>query len=245
MVLGLRDPVIGSEAVPLVALEAAAQLVNGVIGYDRVNTLETVGNGGLVILYGPGETASDLPEWAFVEGQTQRLSEDHPGFTASGGGITFSVVVWDDPVCAVPRERQGAYGTVEWGSVLVHELGHLAAGPAIRTRLVGFSDNVTVAYEAALDGTAWDNRTYAMSNPEEYWAEATQIYFGQYDDSTRGFRHPRTRVELAEQDPLVTTLLQTVFGDRTGIGTYWCSIYDGPVTLLPGDAATGEYAPVP
>jgi hypothetical protein len=84
-----------------------------------------------------------------------------------------------------------------------------------------------------------------MSNPAEYWAEATQIYFGQYDESTRGFRHPRTRVELAEKDPLVTTLLQTVYGDITGIGTYWCSVYDGPVTLLPVDAATGDYAPVP
>jgi hypothetical protein len=138
-------PVVGSQAVPLLALEAAGQLVNAVIGYDRVNTLETIDNGGLVILYGPGETASDLPEWEFVEGQTQQLSEDHPGFTATGGGVTFSVVVWDDPVCEVPPERQNAYGTAEWGSVLVHELGHLAAGPGIETRLVGFADNIAVA----------------------------------------------------------------------------------------------------
>jgi hypothetical protein len=238
-------PVIGSAQVPLVALEAAAQLVNGVIGYDRVNTTETIANGGLVVLYGPGETASDLPEWSFVEGQTQQLSDDHPGFTATGGGITFSVVVWDDPVCAVPSERQNAYGTPEWGSVLVHELGHLAAGPATRTRLAGIAGNIDVAYQAALDGSAWDDRHYAMSNPAEYWAEATQIYFGQYNESTRGFRHPRTRVELAEQDPLVTALLETVYGDTTGIGTYWCSVYEGPITLLPKDGSPGEYAPVP
>lgn len=239
-------PVIGSDAVPIEALEAAAQLVNGVIGYDRVNTTETIANGGLVILYGPGETAADLPEWQYVSGQTGHVSDDHPGFTASGGGITFSVVVWDDPVCAVPPERQDAYGTAEWGSVLVHELGHLVAGPATRTRLVDFmADNVTTAYRAALEGDAWDDRLYAMSSPAEYWAEATQVYFGQYASSSKGLRQPRTRVELAEQDPLVSILLSTVYGTTTGIGSYWCDVYDGPVTALPGDRPIGGYAPVP
>ena len=109
-------PVIGSADVPLEALEAAAQVVNGVIGYDPVNTAETIANGGLVILYGPNETAADLPEWTYVEGQTVRVSDDHPGFTASGGGITFAVAVWDDPICAVPQERHDAYGTADWGS---------------------------------------------------------------------------------------------------------------------------------
>lgn len=93
------------------ALEAAAQLVNAVIGYDRVNTTETVANGGVVILYGPDETAATLPEWEYVVARTSHFSDDHPGFTASGGGITFSVVVWDDPVCAVPPQRHDAYGT--------------------------------------------------------------------------------------------------------------------------------------
>ena len=239
-------PVIGSDAVPLTALEAAAQLVNRVIGYDPVNTAETIANGGLVILYDPVETAAALPEWEYVEGRTGHVSEDHPGFTASGGGITFAVVVWDDPVCAVPESRQDAYGTADWGSVLVHELGHLAAGPSTQDRLTDFiTGNVTTAYQAALEGSAWHDLHYAMSNPAEYWAEATQVYFGQYSSKARGLRQPRTRAELAEQDPLIHSLLQTVYGDRTGLGRYWCEVYDGPVTLLPDDEADAGYAPVP
>lgn len=236
-------PVIGSARVPIESLEAGAQVVNAVIGYDQVNTEETIANGGLVILYGPGETAADLPEWEYVEGQTGHVSDDHPGFTASGGGITFAVVVWDDPVCAVPDDRHDAYGTADWGSVLVHELGHVVAGPTTRTRLVDFlADHVTSAYEAALAGNAWHDRHYAMTNPSEYWAEATQVYFGQYSSSSGGLRHPRTRQELAEQDPLITTLLQTVYGDTTGIGRYWCEVYGGPTILLPDESA--GYAPV-
>lgn len=239
-------PVIGSSDVPIVALEAAAQVVNGVIGYDRTNTTETVANGGVVILYGPNETAAVLPEWEFVAGQTNPVSEDHPGFTATGGGITFSVVVWDDPVCAVPPERQDAYGTPDWGSVLVHELGHLVAGPTTRVRLGDFvASSVATAYQSALAGDAWDDRHYAMTGPEEYWAEATQVFFGQYGRSTRGLRQPRTRVELAEVDPAVSLVLTTVFGDTTGLGTYWCDVYAGPVTLLPAEDGEGGYAPVP
>ena len=238
-------PVIGSADVPLEALEAAAQGVNGVVGYDPVNTAETIANGGLVILYGPNETAADLPEWTYVEGQTVQISDDHPGFTASGGGITFAVVVWDDPICAVPQERHDAYGTADWGSVIVHELGHVVAGATIRTRLVDFLDtHVASAYEAALEGNAWHDRHYAMSNQSEYWAEATQVYFGQYSSSTRGLRHPRTRVDLAEQDPLISTLLSTVYGDTTRLGEYWCEVYDGPTIFLPGDGTEPGYAPV-
>jgi hypothetical protein len=239
-------PVIGSADVPLVSLEAAAQVVNGVIGYDPVNTAQTIANGGVVILYGPHETAADLPEWAYVAGQTTRVSEDHPGFTSVGGGITFSVVVWDDPVCAVPVERQDAYGTGEWGSVLVHELGHLVAGPTTRSRLVDFMDNnVTAAYQVALASGFWDADLYAMSSPAEYWAEATQIYLGQYSSSTAAANMPRTRVELAQQDPLITTLLRTVYGQTTRLGTYWCGVYKGPVTLLPDESASEGYAAIP
>lgn len=231
-------PVIGSSNVPLEALEAAAQVVNRVIGYDPVNTAETIASGGLVILYGVGETAADLPEWSYVEGQTERVSEDHPGFTASGGGITFAVVVWDDPVCLVPAEKHDAYGTADWGSVLVHELGHVVAGATTRTRFTGLmADQVTSAYQSALAGSAWHDRHYAMTSPTEYWAEATQVYFGQYASSGRGLRQPRTRIQLAEQDPLITSLLEAVYGGTTGLGRYWCEVYRGPSILLPEDSS--------
>ena len=80
-----------------------------------------------------------------------------------------------------------------------------------------------------------------MTNPNEYWAEAVQVYFGQYERRTRGFTQPRTRAELRDQDPTMFALVASVF-DSARLLRYWCDAYEGPSIPLPGPVPADGYA---
>jgi hypothetical protein len=217
--------VVGSANTPIEALEAAGQIVDRVFGHDPLLVAAIIRMNHAVILTGLGETAGDLPEWAYEEGRTYAVDPDHPGFVGSGGGLTYSVSPADDVLCTVPPEKRGSYGTADWGSVLVHELGHLVVEPAG----VGGLDAL---FEVGSASGAWDLRHYAMTNPTEYWAEVVQVYLGQYEERTRGFTQPRTRAELREQDPTAFDFAASIFEGSTLLH-YWCDVYDGPVVDLP------------
>jgi len=217
--------VVGSNNAPIEALEAAAQIVDRMFRHDPLLVAEIIRSNHAVILTGIGETAGDLPEWVYQEGKTYAPDADHPGFASSGGGLSYTVSPADDVLCEVPPEKHGSYGTPDWGSVLVHELGHLVVEPA------GIS-GLDALFEVGVSSGAWDPRHYAMTNPTEYWAEVVQVYLGQYEASTRGFRQPLTRADLREQDPAAFDLAAKMFESATLLH-YWCDVYDGPVTDLP------------
>jgi len=216
--------VVGSANTPIEALEAAAQIVDRMLRHDPLLVAEVIRSNHAVILTGMGETAGDLPEWVHEEGRTFKLEQDHPGFTSSGGGLSYTVSPADDVLCQVPAEKHGSYGTPDWGSVLVHELGHLVEPLGI--------GGLDALFEVGASSGAWDLRHYAMTNPTEYWAEVVQVYLGQYEQRTRGFRQPQTRTELHEQDPTAFDLVASVFGGATLLN-YWCDVYTGPVVDLP------------
>lgn len=217
--------VVGSEKTSLVALEAAAQVIDRVLGHDPQMVDAIVLANHAVILTGEDETAGDLPEWQYEEGRTFAPDPGHPGFASSGGGLGYIVAPADDIVCEVPRARHGSYGTADWGIVLIHELGHLIEETAGLTGL-------DALYEVGRESGAWDLRHYAMTNPREYWAEVVQVYLGQYEQSRRGFRQPRTRAELREQDPAAFDLAASLL-ERSTLVQYWCDTYAGPEIDLP------------
>jgi hypothetical protein len=217
--------VVGSANTPIEALEAAGQIVDRMFSHDPLLVAAIIRANHAVILTGIGETAGDLPEWVYEEGRTYAVDPDHPGFVGTGGGLTYSVSPADDVLCTVPTEKHGSYGTANWGSVLVHELGHLVVEPAG----IGSLDAL---FEVGSGTGAWDLRHYAMINPTEYWAEVVQVYLGQYEERTRGFTQPRTRDELRQQDPTGFDFAASVFEGATLLH-YWCDVYDGPVVPLP------------
>lgn len=55
--------------------------------------------------------------------------------------------------------------------------------------------------------------TYAATNSAEYWAEATQSWFGTNRENDRLHNHVDTRDEVKEYDPRVARLLSDVYGD--------------------------------
>lgn len=95
--------------------------------------------------------------------------------------------------------------------MVLHELAH-----AYHDRTLGFDHAAVRAefdrakrdgiYESVLRIGGSRERSYALTNPQEYFAEASEAFFG-----TNDF-YPFTRAELAEYDPGMFRLLEELWG---------------------------------
>ena len=100
--------------------------------------------------------------------------------------------------------------SIEQPSMVLHELAH-----AYHDRVLGFGHaGVLEAYREAKKGGAYDSvlriggskeRHYAMTDPQEYFAEGTEAFFG-----TNDF-YPFVRAELRQHDPRLFRLLEELW----------------------------------
>ena len=108
--------------------------------------------------------------------------------------------------------------TIRMPCFMLHELSH-----GYHDRVLGFDHpEVRAAFEAARDGKGYDRverwfgngrpntfeRAYAMTNPQEYFAECTEAFFGRNDF------FPFTREELKRHDPKMDALLERLWTQR-------------------------------
>lgn len=94
-------------------------------------------------------------------------------------------------------------------NILVHEFGH-TIHEALKGLEPQFDAELRKTYERAKERGLWTG-TYAGRNPDEYWAEGVQSYFGTNRENDREHNHVNTREELAEYDPDLHGLLDRVF----------------------------------
>jgi hypothetical protein len=104
---------------------------------------------------------------------------------------------------------------IEWSydqpSMILHELAH-----AYHDRVFGYDDARIAAahkraveekkYERVLRISGKEDRHYALNNPMEFFAEATEAYLG-----TNDF-YPFVRAELKEHDPETYRLMELIWG---------------------------------
>jgi hypothetical protein len=96
--------------------------------------------------------------------------------------------------------------------MVLHELAH-----AYHDQVLGFGhEGVKACYDAAVKAKSyesvmfWNNkkvRHYALTNHKEYFAEATEAFFGQNDF------YPFVKAELREHDPAIVRVLTEVWGE--------------------------------
>jgi dipeptidyl-peptidase-4 len=96
-------------------------------------------------------------------------------------------------------------------AVILHELAH-----GYHDQVLGFdAPDIVAAYEAARKSGAYDRvllytgervRHYALTNPQEYFAEGTEAYLYRNDF------YPFVRAELKEHDPTLHAILEKVWG---------------------------------
>jgi putative membrane-bound dehydrogenase-like protein len=105
--------------------------------------------------------------------------------------------------------------TIDQPTMLLHELAH-----AYHDQVLTFDHaEVLAAYKAAKERKNYESvlrfsgkmeRAYALVNHHEYFAEATEAYFG-----TNDF-YPFVRAELKEHDPEIFRILEDVWGVTAG-----------------------------
>jgi len=113
----------------------------------------------------------------------------------------------------VANARNFLRWTLDQPWMVLHELAHAYHHQVLGNGHAGVRAAFEAArkdglYEAVLRIGGRKERHYALTNPQEYFAEATEAYFG-----TNDF-YPYVRSELREHDPRGYALLEQVWGKR-------------------------------
>ncbi len=192
--------IVASADVSTEALEIAEETVKRVF---RDNDLEDelVGQRAYVIVADESQGVLDLPEFGCLE---DRLGAD---FFTHVCGVADRA---DYPVATVNEldlvgDNSGPCGGL---NILFHELGHLVQGWTLDPEDYF---EVKILYQAALDAGKYrrgQQREYAATNPNEYFAEGTQAYFASAERNGS-----RDRQWLADYDPGLFELLDRIYSN--------------------------------
>ena len=205
-------PIISSARVPDEVLLQARRLISEMLT-NRRDVLSTLAaNSVRVAIMAESSGITELPELS-------DLYEAFPGVDwdnrTRGGGVgpTF-----ERPVIAIAEENLLCYSTdlFPYEEILVHEAAHAVLQMGIESQPggVAFRQELERAYRDALDAGLWQN-TYAAENPDEYWAEGVQSWFGVNDPPGPIHNEINTRRELEEYDPALAALIREALGDVT------------------------------
>ena len=205
-------PIISSARVPDEVLLQARRLISEMLT-NRRDVLSTLAaNSVRVAIMAESSGITELPELS-------DLYEAFPGVDwdnrTRGGGVgpTF-----ERPVIAIAEENLLCYSTDLFPNeeILVHEAAHAVLQMGIESQPggVAFRQELERAYRDALDAGLWQN-TYAAENPDEYWAEGVQSWFGVNDPPGPIHNEINTRRELEEYDPALAALIREALGDVT------------------------------
>lgn len=196
-------PVVGSAAVSDHALLEAAWIVSHMLA-KRPDILAAMGERGarLVVMVAT-EYTTDLPE--------QRRMEPKVFWDRRARGLGGSR---RNPIVSCAEEnllclKGDPYSTE---NILVHEFAHAIHGIGLDAIDPSFEGKLRAAHENAKAKGLWP-RTYAITNPGEYWAEAVQSWFDTNRQNDALHCHVDTREELEEYDPEMAGLIREVLGE--------------------------------
>lgn len=191
------------------ALSRARLIVNTMLRQLPDVRQKMAAEGFTIAIIGRAQVLSDLPEYARLRGQRTRDGRDFDTGTRGLGGERLCSVGEENLLCLA---RQNYWQE----DVLVHEFAH-----SIKANLPKeVSDQIDAAYKHALENRLYPQATYIMRDSQEYWAEATQIWFGA-TVRTKVTGGINRRDKLLEHDPVMSALLLSVYGEpslahRTG-----------------------------
>jgi hypothetical protein len=193
-VMGLT--VVAGPAVSTKAFDIAAQTIHAMFDNNTlIGALQQ--QGAYIVIAEPGQGVLDLPEFGCLQ---QQFGEE---FFSHVCGVADRA---DYPVATVNEldligDKSGPCRGL---NVLYHELGHLVQNWSISP--ADYYD-IKVLYQEALDAGKYHNQ-YAATNPNEYFAEATQSYF-LYDEPDGG----KNRAWLKQYDPKLFAILDRVYNE--------------------------------
>ena len=208
-------PIVASDKVPDEALFQARGIIDEMLANGPGIRAELIELGRRVTVVSDDEVITDIPEF-------RDLYEKYPGTDwnprVQGGGLAGNIedhttAVWEGNLLC---NENNVFPSED---ILVHEFAHTILNMGVERQPGGreFRRRLEEAYRKALDAGLW-GQTYAGENPEEYWAEGVQSWFGLNDRSwpANGVHNQiDTRHELEAYDPRIADLIEEVFGDTS------------------------------
>ncbi len=199
--------IVSSDKVPDTALFRARDITDEML-INRPDLRATMsGLGVRVVVLAESEVTTDIPEWS-------DLNEVFPIWDwdtrARGLGATR-----ERPATGTGEENVLCYEDDAYmhEDILVHEFAHTMLNMGVEYQAGGreFRNRLETAYQNALDAGLWEY-TYAATDPDEYWAEGVQSWFGLNGPPGSIQNYVNTRAELEEYDPVLASLILEVVG---------------------------------
>ncbi len=196
-------PVVGSTNVSDYAMREAAWIVRQMLT-NRADILPAMASNNVrLAVMAWNEFTTDIPEHSTL---TSKVYWDR---RARGLGATRTrpaVSCAEENLLCFPGDP---YSTE---NILVHEFAHAIHEMGMSKLDPTFDQRLRAAFNHAKEAGLW-KKTYAATNPQEYWAESVQDWFddNRHDDALHN--HIHTRAQLKDYDPDVAKLCAEVFGD--------------------------------
>lgn len=192
-------PVLGSTNVSDVAMLDARWILTHMLS-QRPEILRTMAtNGNRVVVMAYNEYTTDLPEQADMR---PKVFWDRRA-RGLGGDLTSC---GEENLLCFPGDP---YSTE---NILIHEFGHAIAQIGMPAVDPTFVPRLREAYRRAKAAGLFQG-TYAITDMDEYWAEAVQDWFDNNRENDAQHNHVNTRAELKEYDPPLAALCAEVFGE--------------------------------
>lgn len=225
--------VASSASVPDAALFRAGAIANEMLAFNaavRGALADTH-----IAIIGRSEVLTEVPELSYLDPEAWNhyrgiISGDYEG--------NVLVATAEENILCYDDDPHGGY------DVLVHEFAH-----AISVRVPytpggqDFWDRLLPAYQAAMDAGLW-RRTYAATNPGEYWAEGVQAWFNVQGAPGGITNHINTRAELKDYDPRLAEVIEGVFGAASVTSSCHKPTDDNDFFLLEGKITSAVGEPV-
>ena len=172
-------PIVASLGVSDTAILTVRDIIDEMLA-NRGDVRAAIAEKGVrVAIMAAGSVLTDLPEFRDLGEHSLGVSWDE---RTRGGGVGPTDA---RPVVAIAQENllcSGGDDVLPYEDIFVHEFAHAVLNMGVE-RLPGgedFRKRLNQAYSNSLESGLWQN-TYAGENPDEYWAEGVQSWFGLND----------------------------------------------------------------
>ena len=202
-------PIVSSANVNDLALKQACQIVRLMLS-KRADVLQyMVSKGSRVMVIGAHEQVCDLPEYYRICNSPDSIAFWNKRVRGFGGPPEddCSASCGEENLLALDGDRYRGE------NILIHEFAHVIHTVGIMGVNPNFNHELETVMQHAIDNGLWKN-TYAMTDKEEYFAEAVQSFFNcnTYKEVENGVHGPVNRREkLKLYDPEMYRLLLNYF----------------------------------
>lgn len=202
--------VVSSEQVSDEALHRAADIVSLMMLKMPEVKKHMVNRGCHLLVIGKDEMTCDIPEYkhvctddpdsiAYINWRARGFGGAPEDDLSSGCG--------EENLLALPTDKY------EGENILIHEFAHLIHQIGLNETDPSFQERLVALYNSAKEKGLWEG-TYALSNPEEYFAESVQSFFNcnRFARPANGIHNwVNRRAKLRAYDPDMYALLTEYF----------------------------------